>query len=384
MKTIFVLGTTASGKTQISLSLAQELGAPVINCDALQMWSGIGVLSAAPSTEEKEGIVHHLFEFLKPFEAAAEQYNVKKWAADVEEILSTMEAESDTHAAIIVGGTHYFATYLLQHCRKTLGRPILLFTTASTALTERVRRRVCGMLKNGMISEAFKILSHCPQDRLERYRHKICLRDGKTDGVMQAIGLKEFISLYDFLAGEDGNAIESVENLASSYFDSLVPTNYMDISLDEDTPATLAEAADAFSTAPTLSGVDSRKLLAHLHSSLVAIARATVKYARLQGRYLGRLQRQGYDPLVVTTKDTSKWSTVLDSIFSYINAESSSHLATPHEDGIRPSVAAQSDRCPYCNVTLTGGLQIKAHYSGRKHARTKAAVLRRNADTPKN
>ncbi|MDE7167130.1 MAG: tRNA (adenosine(37)-N6)-dimethylallyltransferase MiaA [Bacteroidaceae bacterium] len=61
MKTLVVLlGPTGVGKTELSLSLAEMLGCPILNCDSRQLFAGLSIGTAAP-TEEQIKRVQHFF-----------------------------------------------------------------------------------------------------------------------------------------------------------------------------------------------------------------------------------------------------------------------------------------------------------------------------------
>jgi len=62
---IYLSGQTGSGKTAVALALAKTLGpVEIINADAYQVYSGLEILTAAPTEEEKELVPHHLFGIL--------------------------------------------------------------------------------------------------------------------------------------------------------------------------------------------------------------------------------------------------------------------------------------------------------------------------------
>ena len=68
-----ICGPTASGKTALGAELAQRLNGEVISADSMQIYKGMEIASAKPSEEEKQGIPHHLMDFLplnKPFSVA--------------------------------------------------------------------------------------------------------------------------------------------------------------------------------------------------------------------------------------------------------------------------------------------------------------------------
>ena len=56
-----ILGTTASGKTDLAIRLAKEFSMPLISCDAYQVYKEFELGTACPRDEELEGIDHHFF-----------------------------------------------------------------------------------------------------------------------------------------------------------------------------------------------------------------------------------------------------------------------------------------------------------------------------------
>lgn len=61
---IVVLGPTAVGKTKLSVMLAKKYNAEIINCDSMQVYKGLDVATAKIKEEEKEGVIHHLFDIV--------------------------------------------------------------------------------------------------------------------------------------------------------------------------------------------------------------------------------------------------------------------------------------------------------------------------------
>jgi len=65
-KLIAVVGPTASGKTELSLRLAEALDGEIISCDSMQVYRGMDIGTAKPSYEERRGIPHHLIDVAEP------------------------------------------------------------------------------------------------------------------------------------------------------------------------------------------------------------------------------------------------------------------------------------------------------------------------------
>jgi len=114
-RVLAVVGPTASGKTWLGVQLAKLHGGEVISADSMQIYKGMDIASAKPSEEEKEGIPHHLMDFLDmdvPFSAA--DY-VKLAKEKIEEVLSRGKLP------VIVGGTGLYVDSLLENVKFSEG-----------------------------------------------------------------------------------------------------------------------------------------------------------------------------------------------------------------------------------------------------------------------
>ncbi len=68
-KPVFILGPTGSGKSAVAVELAEILGnTEIISADAYQVYKGMPIITAAPSSEELSRIKHHLVGFMEPTE----------------------------------------------------------------------------------------------------------------------------------------------------------------------------------------------------------------------------------------------------------------------------------------------------------------------------
>jgi tRNA dimethylallyltransferase len=59
---VAVVGPTAAGKSELSLSLAHALGGEVVNADSMQLYQGMDIGTAKLSVAEREGVPHHLLD----------------------------------------------------------------------------------------------------------------------------------------------------------------------------------------------------------------------------------------------------------------------------------------------------------------------------------
>jgi tRNA dimethylallyltransferase len=68
---VAVVGATASGKTDLSLDLAERLGGEIVNTDAMQVYLGMDIGTAKLPEAERRGIPHHLLDLLDIHETAS-------------------------------------------------------------------------------------------------------------------------------------------------------------------------------------------------------------------------------------------------------------------------------------------------------------------------
>ena len=88
---ILVTGPTASGKSALAVSLAQELKTEIISADSRQIYKGIPIVTAVPSLEEREGIRHHLLETL----SLDSYFSAAKFKEEAETILNDIFQKND-------------------------------------------------------------------------------------------------------------------------------------------------------------------------------------------------------------------------------------------------------------------------------------------------
>jgi tRNA dimethylallyltransferase len=97
-----VLGPTASGKSSLSLSLAESLGGEIINCDSTAVYRGFDIGTDKLSLEERRGVPHHLIDIADPTEV----YTAARFAEDAERAIRDIQRRS--RLPILVGGTGFY------------------------------------------------------------------------------------------------------------------------------------------------------------------------------------------------------------------------------------------------------------------------------------
>jgi len=108
MKTIVICGATATGKSDLAVSLAQEIGGEIINADSMQIYKGMDIGTAKLTESERAGIAHHLLDVLQVTEDATVAWYQGLARAAVSEI------HNRGMHAIIVGGTGLYIKSILD------------------------------------------------------------------------------------------------------------------------------------------------------------------------------------------------------------------------------------------------------------------------------
>lgn len=101
-------GPTATGKTALSVALAKEFGGEVVNADSMQIYRGLDIGTAKPTAEERQGIPHHLMDFLPP-EAP---YSVADFTAAAAPLIKQLNSAGKL--PIVTGGTGLYITSLMK------------------------------------------------------------------------------------------------------------------------------------------------------------------------------------------------------------------------------------------------------------------------------
>lgn len=106
---IAVVGPTASGKTSLAIELCKIYGAEAVSCDSMQIYKGMDIATAKPTSEEMQGIPHHLIGFVSP----DEPFSVAKYCEIVKETIS--EIYNRNKKAVLVGGTGLYYSSLIDN-----------------------------------------------------------------------------------------------------------------------------------------------------------------------------------------------------------------------------------------------------------------------------
>jgi tRNA dimethylallyltransferase len=105
---IFLMGPTASGKTALSVQLAQALNAEIISVDSALVFKGMDIGTAKPTLAERGGIPHHLIDIIDP----SEVFSTGQFRNQALSLMADITARGKI--PLLVGGTMLYFNALTQ------------------------------------------------------------------------------------------------------------------------------------------------------------------------------------------------------------------------------------------------------------------------------
>ena len=110
---VVVAGPTASGKTEAAIRICQWFNGEVVSADSMQIYKYLSVGTAKPDEAEKEGIPHHLMDFLEP----SQPFSVAEYVEMAKEKIADIHSRGKL--PVIVGGTGLYIDSLVNNIQFT-------------------------------------------------------------------------------------------------------------------------------------------------------------------------------------------------------------------------------------------------------------------------
>lgn len=126
IKLLAVVGPTAVGKTSLAIQFAKRLSGEIVSADSVQVYRYMDIGSAKPSSEEREGIPHHLVDIVDP----GEDFTVYDYQQQARQ--SIREIHRRVNLPILTGGTGFYI-------KAVLDRYALTGAKANTQLRQKLQ-----------------------------------------------------------------------------------------------------------------------------------------------------------------------------------------------------------------------------------------------------
>jgi len=105
---VVLLGPTASGKTALSIRLAERFAGEIVSCDSVAVYRGMEIGTAKPSREERARVPHHLIDVYEVNEHSTAGDYARRARHTIAEITAR------EHMPIVTGGTGLYLRALLE------------------------------------------------------------------------------------------------------------------------------------------------------------------------------------------------------------------------------------------------------------------------------
>ncbi len=106
-KIIIICGPTASGKSDLALSVAKLLNTEIVSADSMYIYKDLNIGTAKPTTLEMQGIKHHMIDVVSPFDS----FSVSDYRNIALPIINELLSKGKT--PIICGGTGFYINSIL-------------------------------------------------------------------------------------------------------------------------------------------------------------------------------------------------------------------------------------------------------------------------------
>jgi tRNA A37 N6-isopentenylltransferase MiaA len=158
MKTLTIVGPTASGKTAAAVEAALRFNGEVVSCDSVQIYKGFNIGTAKPSPEEMRGVPHHMLDVAEPSEIYSAGHYARAARLCVEDIFRRGKLP------VIAGGSGFYLRALKDGLVGLDPAPgdwefvIIGIHPPRDELERRIKTRSALMLEDGLLEETSALL----------------------------------------------------------------------------------------------------------------------------------------------------------------------------------------------------------------------------------
>ena len=190
-RTFFIVGPTATGKSELAADVASEMGAEIVSADAFQIYRGLDLLTAKPDPSTLAKAPHHLIGTMP----IHEDMNVEKYRRAASRVIG--EIHSRGKLAIVVGGSGLYIKALTHGLAPVPGSDPKLREKLNAISLDELRSRLIELA-----SEAARKIDMKNRRRVVRAL-EICLLTGKPASAQP----KEWTVATGADRGEPGSTI---------------------------------------------------------------------------------------------------------------------------------------------------------------------------------
>lgn len=105
---VVIVGPTASGKTALSIEVAKRFDGEIVSGDSMQIYRYMDIGTAKPALQERQGISHHMIDFLSP----EQNYDVAGFVRDARRCINDIHSRGKL--PVLVGGTGLYIDHVVK------------------------------------------------------------------------------------------------------------------------------------------------------------------------------------------------------------------------------------------------------------------------------
>jgi tRNA dimethylallyltransferase len=107
-KLVIISGATATGKSELAIEVAKEIGAEIISADSMQLYKGMDIGTAKLTLDERQGIAHHLLDLVDVKTDVSVSWYQELARAKIDELRGA------GRSVVVVGGTGLYIKAILD------------------------------------------------------------------------------------------------------------------------------------------------------------------------------------------------------------------------------------------------------------------------------
>lgn len=193
---IIILGPTATGKTRLSIELAKQINAQIINADSMYMYKNFNIGTSKPDEKERNGIKHYLIDFLN----SNDEYSVSQFNTDSLKIIKDLKNQNIV--PIVVGGTGFYLDSLIYD-----------YSFGNTIKNEEIRKKYFDLANSFGNEYIYNILKE---------------KDIETANTLHSNDLKRVVralEIFDTTGNSKSNSVINKKTISSSINPLLIGLN---------------------------------------------------------------------------------------------------------------------------------------------------------------
>ena len=106
-KIVVIAGPTASGKSDLAISVAQRFNGEIVSADAMQIYRGLDIGTAKVTKAERELVPHHLIDIVD----MTDKFSVAEFVTRADQVINDIAKRGKL--PVIAGGTGFYVKALL-------------------------------------------------------------------------------------------------------------------------------------------------------------------------------------------------------------------------------------------------------------------------------